>query len=90
MAPRLRLGQSLQLRQNSPERVARQPGGEDQVPDGRGRCRGQAVKHISRDPRFQHEAPLESRSRRRSDRRPGQGLILVRKAQGRASLGVVP
>ena len=44
MAPRLRLGQSRQLRQDSPEGAARHPGGEDQVPDGRGRCRVQAVQ----------------------------------------------
>ena len=32
--------------------------------DGRGRCRGQAVQvHHRRDPRFQHEASLEGRSR---------------------------
>ena len=35
-----------------------------------------------RDPRFQHEAPLESRSRRRSNRRRGRGVVLVQKAQG--------
>ena len=83
MAPRLCLGQSLQLRQDASEGATRQPGGEDQVPDGRGRCRGQAVQaHHRRDPRFQHEAPLESRSCRRSSRRCGRGVVLVLVAKG--------
>src|ERR1035441_10083463 len=63
-------------------RPARQPGGEDQVPDGRGRCREQAIQaHHRRYPRFQHEAPLESRSRRRSYRRRGRGVVLVPRSE---------